>query len=174
VRKRRCLLRRHSETGAGLRRMRHGLTCSRQSDHGSFPVFRFTSSLSNTRVAYIPTKTVGTYAPPRDRKNVRGQATITLRWTKNKSNAAACKSIMFIYRNRTASDPNAHGTKTVPWLPARFSSPSCPLAGRSQGEDLKLKAADLNARSALCLLCPSRDFVRPIPGIFLRLVKILD
>ena len=51
------------------------------------------------------------------RKIGRGQATLTLPWTKKRSNPAGCKSMMSICRNRIAPDREAHGTKTVPWLP---------------------------------------------------------
>jgi hypothetical protein len=37
---------------------------------------------------------------------------------KNRSNPAACRSMMFIRRNRIVRDREAHGTKTVPWLAA--------------------------------------------------------
>ncbi len=51
----------------------------------------------------------------------RGQATLTLPWTQNGSNPVGCKSMMSICRNHIVRDREAHGTETVPWLPAEVS-----------------------------------------------------
>jgi hypothetical protein len=52
-----------------------------------------------------------------------GQATITMGWTRKKSNNTPCISIMFICRSRIADDRKAHDTKSVSWLPAtRFKA----------------------------------------------------
>lgn len=54
----------------------------------------------------------------------RGQAAISLPWTKNRSNPTGCKSIVCICRDGIVRDREVHRIKTVRWLraPAYFAS----------------------------------------------------